>query len=70
MRRSEREAAASDPDEPRAGDHDVITVETARHIAQAIPNAELVTIKNCGHFTFLECADEVRNAFNGFFRRR
>lgn len=52
-----------------AGDHDFIPVEVAEHVAQAIPNAELVTIKDCGHFAFLECAGEVRKALNDFFRR-
>ena len=32
-------------------------VGAAEHIARAIPNARLVTIKDCGHFTFLECPD-------------
>jgi len=51
------------------GDSDFIPVEIARHIARAVPNAELVTIKDCGHFAFLECAGEVRDALNDFFRR-
>ena len=51
-----------------AGDHDFM-VGAAERIARAIPNAELVTIKDCGHFAFLECAAEVRRAFNAFFRR-
>ena len=52
-----------------AGDRDFIPVEIAAHIAQAIPKAELVTLRNCGHFAYLECAGDVRNAFNDFFRR-
>jgi len=51
-----------------AGDHDFM-VGAAERIARAIPNAELVTIKDCGHFPFLECAAEVRRAFNAFFGR-
>ncbi len=51
------------------GDHDFIPVEVAEHIAHALPGAELVTIKDCGHFAFLECAGEVRNAVNAFFGR-
>jgi pimeloyl-ACP methyl ester carboxylesterase len=50
------------------GDHDFIPVEVAEHIARAIPNAKLVTISECGHFTFLECADDVRGALNDFFQ--
>ncbi|HZM85085.1 MAG TPA: alpha/beta fold hydrolase [Blastocatellia bacterium] len=51
-----------------AGDHDFM-VGAAERIARAIPGAELVTIKDCGHFAFLERPDEVRRAFNTFFRR-
>jgi proline iminopeptidase len=51
------------------GDHDFIPVEVAEHIAGAIPNAKLVKIKDCGHFTYLERASDVRNALNDFFRR-
>jgi proline iminopeptidase len=52
-----------------SGDHDLIPVEIAEHIARAIPKAQLVTLKNCGHFAYLECPGDVRNAFNEFFRR-
>ena len=52
-----------------AGDHDFIPGEIAAHIARAIPNAQLVTLRNCGHFAYLECAGDVRNALNDFFRR-
>jgi proline iminopeptidase len=52
------------------GDHDFIPVEVAQHIAEAIPNARLVTIKDCGHFTYLECGGEVRSALDEFFRRK
>ncbi|MGH7549167.1 MAG: alpha/beta fold hydrolase [Gemmatimonadota bacterium] len=51
-----------------AGDHDFM-VGAAEHIARAVPNAELVTTKDCGHFAFLECPDQVRHALNAFFRR-
>jgi proline iminopeptidase len=50
------------------GDHDFIPQEIATHIAQAIPNARMVTLKGCGHFTFLECPGAVRGALDGFFR--
>jgi pimeloyl-ACP methyl ester carboxylesterase len=51
-----------------AGDHDFIRREIAVHIARAIPNAHLVTVRDCGRFTYLECADDVRKALNDFFR--
>jgi proline iminopeptidase len=40
-----------------SGDHDFIPGEIAAHIARAIPNAQLVTLRNCGHFAYLECPD-------------
>ena len=51
------------------GEHDFIPVEVAERIARAIPHATLVTIKGCGHFTYLECADDVRRAVDDFMRR-
>jgi proline iminopeptidase len=51
-----------------SGDHDFIPGEIAVHIAQALPDARLVTLKYCGHFTYLECAGDVRHAFDDFFR--
>ena len=50
------------------GDHDFIPVNISRHIAQAIPEAQLVTLKDCGHFAYLECANEVGRVFQDFFR--
>ena len=51
-----------------AGDHDYM-VGAAERIARAIPSAESVTVKNCGHFVFLECAGEVRIALDNFVGR-
>jgi len=51
------------------GDHDFFPGEVAAHIARALPNAQLVTLRNCGHFAYLECPGEVRSAFHDFFRR-
>lgn len=53
-----------------ASDHDFIPVEFADHIAQAIPGAKLVVMKNCGHFSYLECPDEVRRALDDFHAQR
>jgi len=50
-----------------AGDHDFIPVDIAAHIAGAIPKAQLVTLRNCGHFAYLESPDGVRNALQDFF---
>ena len=51
------------------GDQDFIPVEVAERIARAIPGATFVTIRDCGHFTYLECADDVRSAVDDFIRR-
>lgn len=51
------------------GDHDFIPAEISEHIAQAIPNARMVTTRNCGHFAYLECGGEVRRVFTEFFQR-
>ena len=51
-----------------AGEHDFMA-GAAEHISRALANAELVTIKDCGHFAFLECAGEVRHALEAFYRR-
>jgi proline iminopeptidase len=41
-------------------------VEVAQRIAAALPLASLVTIKDCGHFAYLECAGETRAALSSF----
>jgi len=52
-----------------AGDHDFIPPEVAEHIAHALPDATLIMLKACGHFSFLECGSDVRNALDAFFQR-
>jgi len=49
------------------GDYDFIPVACAAHIAEAIPGSHLVVAPNCGHFSYLEHPDEVREAVTGFF---
>jgi proline iminopeptidase len=51
-----------------AGDRDFIPVDIASHIAAAIPGAQMVTIRDCGHFAFLERPQEVGAAIDRFFR--
>jgi proline iminopeptidase len=50
-----------------SGDHEFIPAATAEHIAQAIPNARLVILKGCGHFTFMECPAETHGQLDTFF---
>jgi proline iminopeptidase len=49
-------------------DHDFIPAGTAAHITQAMPDAHLVTMKDCGHFAYLECPVDVREQIDVFFR--
>ena len=44
------------------GDHDLIPLELARHIATAIPDARLEIVAECGHFAYLEQPEVVRLA--------
>src|SRR6266436_639651 len=48
------------------GDHDFIPAATAEHITQAIPNARMVTLKDCGHFSYLECPVAVHKEIDAF----
>ncbi len=51
------------------GDHDFIPSEIAMHIAGALPDAQMVTLRDCGHFVHLECPGDVRIVLDDFFRR-
>jgi proline iminopeptidase len=50
------------------GDHDFIPAPCSEHIARSIPNARMVTMKDCGHFSYLECPDRVREEIDALFR--
>ena len=50
------------------GDADFIPAAIAEHIAGATPNARLVPLKDCGHFGYLECPGDVRDALQEFLR--
>lgn len=41
------------------GEGDVVPVELARHVADAIPGATFCVLPRCGHFAYLEAPDEV-----------
>jgi proline iminopeptidase len=51
-----------------SSDRDFIPPAIAEHIATAIPNARLASLKNCGHFSYMECPDDVRSAVLAFYR--
>jgi len=44
------------------GEHDLVPVECARRIAEAIPGARFVLLDGSGHFSYLEAPDAVRKA--------
>lgn len=48
------------------GDHDFIPAEIAAHIAEAISGARLAMLRECGHFTYLECPEQVREELIAF----
>jgi proline iminopeptidase len=50
------------------GEHDFIPRECATHIAEAIPGSHFVLLKECGHFSFLECSDQVHKEIIDFFQ--
>ena len=52
------------------GDYDFVPVACAAHIAEAIPGACLVVVRDCGHFSYLERPDAVRTALSEFFQVR
>jgi pimeloyl-ACP methyl ester carboxylesterase len=48
------------------GEYDIVPVECAAHIAQAIPGARFALLSDCGHFSYLECTDKVRKEICDF----
>jgi len=53
-----------------SGDHEFIPAATAEHITEAVPNAPMVTLKDCGHFSYLACPAAVREQIDAFFRAK
>jgi proline iminopeptidase len=49
-----------------ASGRDFIPMAIAEHIARSIPQAKLVVFKDCGHFSYMECPEDVRRALYGF----
>lgn len=41
------------------GEHDLVPVELAAHLADAVPRATLAVLPGCGHFAYLEEPDQV-----------
>jgi proline iminopeptidase len=50
------------------GDHEFIPEACAAHIAEAIPKARYVKLRDCGHFSYMECPDALRKEMDGFFQ--
>jgi len=51
-------------------DHEIIPASTPEHITEAIPKAQMVTLRDCGHFSYLECPAAVREGIDAFFARK
>ena len=51
------------------GDYDFIPMEVITEIAEAMPGARLILLRDCGHFSYVECPDEVRQAIDAFLPR-
>lgn len=49
------------------GEYDFVPRECAAHVAQSIPGARFAVLKDCGHFSYLECPDDVRKEIDEFF---
>ena len=49
------------------GEHDLVPVACAEHLAEAIPGARLVVFEGAGHFAYLERPEAVRAELGAFF---
>ncbi|HZI83389.1 MAG TPA: alpha/beta fold hydrolase [Casimicrobiaceae bacterium] len=49
------------------GDRDLVPLECALHVAEAVPGSRLAVLLDCGHFCYLERPCEVLQAIVGFF---
>jgi proline iminopeptidase len=49
--------------------HDFIPPDAAVHIARAVPNARLIGLAECGHFSYMDCPTLVRTEIDRLFRR-
>lgn len=50
------------------GDYDFVPVACTAHIAEAIPDARFVVMRDCGHFSYMERPEEVHAAISAFIK--
>lgn len=50
------------------GEHDIVPVMCAAHIALAVPGARLALLRNSGHFSFIEKPEAVRREIRNFIQ--
>jgi proline iminopeptidase len=50
-------------------EHDFVPLECDSRTAAAIPGAHLAVLRDCGHFSYLECPDQLREVILTFFNR-
>jgi proline iminopeptidase len=51
------------------GENDFVPVDVAAHVAEAIPGARLVVLRQCGHFAYLEAPEAVLQHVRELFAR-
>lgn len=51
------------------GDHDIVPLETVQRIHNSIKNSELIVLKNCGHFPYVEEPDVFFIYLNKFLQK-
>lgn len=62
-------ASANVPTLAIHGDDDLVPLRVVERIVDAMPNAELLVLNECGHFSFLERPHEVVSAITEFLTR-
>jgi proline iminopeptidase len=51
------------------GESDFIPVSISEHIAERVPDAELIVLKECGHFAYLEDRENVHETVSRFIEK-
>lgn len=51
------------------GKNDIISTETAKEVADAFPNSELILIENCGHYGWLDAKETYLSSIEKFLNK-
>lgn len=52
------------------GKHDIVPIQTAKEIKEAIPKAQLVILDQCNHFPYIEQPEKLFKLINNFTKKR